>query len=606
MKLNQAPNLNILWGQLIVEELRRSGVDYFCLAPGSRSSPLAIAVANSGARTLVHFDERGLCFHALGYSSATRKPCAVIVTSGTAGANCFPAIIEASKKKVPLIIITADRPPELQQTGALQTIDQHNLFGEFVRCHLELPCPTEEINPAFVLTSIDQAVFRATSHIPGPVHINCLFREPLAPVKATKTLDENYLKSINAWTDADQPFTSYIRARKKFSNDDFNDVRQRIDGIHNGIIVVGKLADKADQDAVLKLAEHLSWPIFADITSGLRLGSTAPNVIHHFDQLLLSKKLRAELHDLHQVNGVIHLGGRMTSKRWYDFVQDLTLKEYVMVLNHPLRSDPCHIVTCRMEGKVGDFCEQTIRSTRPRAQSQFGNSIEQLSAVAAQTITNHFARAKELSEPLVANLISQHLPKGQGLFLANSMPLRDMDMYAAIRPDSVVIGANRGASGIDGIVASAVGFAAGLKQPVTLVIGDLALLHDLNSLDLVAKSKHPITVVVINNDGGGIFSFLPIAHFPKLLEPYFATPHGRDFAKAAELFGIKYQRPTTPKNFLSSYHTAVKSQESTLIEVTTVRDDNLRYHKHLQAELIRAIDTALQTIGKPHASHRRK
>src|SRR3989338_1703632 len=197
MNFAKSPNLNQLWADLLVEELVRNGVEYFCLAPGSRSSPLVAAVAaQKKAKSFIHFDERGVPFHALGYVAATRKPCALICTSGTAVANFFPAIIEATKKKLPLIVLTADRPPEFMKSGADQTIDQSAIFGNYCKWQFDFPCPTEEINPEFVLTTIDQAVFQAKSMIPGPVHINCMFREPLAPVGKLKYFD-HYLKSLN-------------------------------------------------------------------------------------------------------------------------------------------------------------------------------------------------------------------------------------------------------------------------------------------------------------------------------------------------------------------------------------------------------------------------
>ena len=225
-------NLNQCWSSLIIEELIRNGVDYFCLAPGSRSSPLAVAVAtNPRAKSFVYFDERALAFHALGYVSAARKACAVITTSGTAVANLFPAIIEASKKKLPLVILTADRPPELRHTGANQTIDQVKIFGEYVRWQFDMPCPTTEIAPGFILSTIDQAVFRANGELKGPVHINCMYREPLfegrdrpRPVPA----------DLKHWQNARVPYTSYVTAQKKLGADTINAITQEIRAIKQG------------------------------------------------------------------------------------------------------------------------------------------------------------------------------------------------------------------------------------------------------------------------------------------------------------------------------------------------------------------------------------
>ena len=202
-------NINHCWGSLIIEEFSRLGVDYFCVACGSRSSPLVIALAqNKRVKSFVHFDERGLAFHAMGYSAAAKKPAVLICTSGTAAANFFPAVIEASKKKLPLIVITADRPPELRQTGAVQTIDQVGLFGKYAQWAMDMPCPDIKINPQFVLTTIDQAWYQAVRNR-GVAHINCMFRQPLSLVKTSEDL-KGYIKPLNRWAQSKAPYTDYV------------------------------------------------------------------------------------------------------------------------------------------------------------------------------------------------------------------------------------------------------------------------------------------------------------------------------------------------------------------------------------------------------------
>ncbi|HLP60036.1 MAG TPA: 2-succinyl-5-enolpyruvyl-6-hydroxy-3-cyclohexene-1-carboxylic-acid synthase, partial [Candidatus Deferrimicrobium sp.] len=221
MKIHEAPNLNYIWSELIIEELIRNGVNLFCIAPGSRSAPLTVAAArHPKARTVIHYDERGLAFYALGYASVTRRPVALICTSGTAAANFFPAIIETSKKKLPLILLTADRPPELRETGALQTIDQIKMYGNYVRWFVDLPVPDPQIKPETLLTTIDQAVFRSQDPLPGPVHLNCMFREPLAP-NATGFDARIYLESIDHWLKGNHIYTAYTKgnARTDFSHE---------------------------------------------------------------------------------------------------------------------------------------------------------------------------------------------------------------------------------------------------------------------------------------------------------------------------------------------------------------------------------------------------
>ncbi len=571
-------NITQLWANLIVEELVRNGVDYFCLSPGSRSAPLAVAVAeNPRAKSFVHFDERGLGFHALGYVSATRKPCAVITTSGTAAANLFPAIIEASKKKLPLIILTADRPPELRATGANQTIDQIKIFGEYVRFFFDLPCSTIDIPPSFVLTTIDQAVFRANGELKGPVHINCMYREPLL---ASRDRPWPVPADLKRWQNSRTPYTSYVTAEKKPGVDTVNELVQKIRGIKQGIIVVGKLAGQREQQSVLALAEKVNWPIFPDVTSGLRLGCRHKNVIHYFDQIL---SIGTGFKPV--PTGVLHLGGRMTSKRWYDYIERSKPSQYITVLDHPLRNDPLHGVTLRVQACVDDFCSALTKKITSGGTNPFLAQLQGVNRKIDDIIEEYFNRDPELSEAAAARLISKHIPSGDGLFLGNSLPIRHMDMYADPRGNPVAISANRGASGIDGIVASACGFAAGLQKRVTLLVGDLALLHDLNSLAMLKSASRPLIIVALNNDGGGIFNFLPIAQFKNGFEKFFGTPHGLTFEGAAQMFDLNYTRPASKEEFVRMYKIALKGRTSTLIEITSDRGQNVALLKGLQEKL---------------------
>ncbi len=576
----------------MVEELVRNGVDYFCISPGSRSSPLSMAVGfNVKASSHVHFDERGTAFHALGYVAATKKPCVLISTSGTAVANMLPAVIEASKKKIPLIILTADRPPEERMTGANQVIDQVKIFGEYVRWHFDIPCPTEEIKPEFILTTINQAIFRARSNPPGPVHLNCMFREPLAPTKSNLNL-EHYIRSIKRWLDDDKVYTQYVAPEPTIATNDIEPIVEKINAIKSGIIVVGKLGTQQDREGALKLAQALNWPIFPDISSGLRLGENNKNIISYFDQILLSDHFAKHS----TVDGVIHLGGRITSKRWYEYIDHHRPKEYLMVLNHPLRNDPTHIVTTRLQTKVNLFCEAIVEKLSQRKENTFLSHLQNANKVVEETINNFletsselFETPHELSEPEVARLISQLIPKNTGLFLASSLPVREMDMYADFKGNAIEIGANRGASGIDGTIASVCGFTVGLNKSVTLLIGDLAFLYDLNSLAMVKDLKKPLVIVVINNNGGGIFSFLPIAHSNKLFEKFFGTPHNLSFESAAKLFNLNYAQPKTKTEFKNFYQKAVSGKTSTIIEVIANREQNVAIHHDLQKKIAVAL-----------------
>ncbi len=572
MDIMNYSNINYCWGSLIVEELVRLGVEYFCIAPGSRSSPLSVSVGqNKKAKAIVHFDERGLGFHALGISSATRNPVVLICTSGTAAANFYPAIIEASKKKVPLIVLTADRPPELRQTGAVQTIDQVGIFGKYVKHFTDLPCPDLNIKPEFVLTTIDQAWYQAYRNPCGVVHINCMFRDPLVPVKTRDNL-QAYTKSLSIWSKSGKPLTQYIAAKSEgYKNPEL--IADRINKIKNGVVVVGKIA-KRHEPQVVELAEQLGWPIFADLTSGIRLGNRHKNIIHYFDQLLLSQTPKFD--------GVLHIGGRLTSKRYYEFIAKLQPQEYIMVLDHSLRNDPTHQVSLRLDSCPGNFCRNIKGLLKRRTPSATLKKLIGLNTKIDQGIDKFFKGELRLCEISVARLVSQLIAKDSGLFVSNSMPIRDMDFYGDFKGQPVVVGGNRGASGIDGIIASAAGFARGLNKPVTLMIGDLAGLHDLNSLAMLRDLPVPLVIVVLNNGGGGIFSFLPIAEQKDVFEKYFGTPHSYTFANAAASFELNYAQPMDVEHFTKVYQLALKGQTSTIIEVITTREENLKIHKAVQ------------------------
>lgn len=583
-------NINHLWASLMVEELIRNGVDYFCVAPGSRSTPLTLAVAeNTKAQSFVHFDERGLAFHALGYVSATGKPVVLICTSGTAAANFFPAIIEASKKKLPLIVLTADRPPELRATGAHQTIDQVKIFGEYVRWHFDQPCPTIDIPPEFILTTIDQAISRTKGELPGPVHINCMFREPLAPVKAG-TKFSLYLRSIQSWLAHTNVYTQYCLPTNTLPKTEMNKAVDAIVKIKKGIIVVGKLKSEKERQGVLKLAEQLNWPIFPDVTSGLRLGYKGSNkqLTAYFDQMLLSPKFT----DRFKPDGVLHLGGRITSKRWYEYMDALRPQQYIMVLNHPLRNDPLHNVSLRIQSPVANFCQMVCQHLPQRKGQRILSTMREVGKILNEQIERFLQNQEDLCEPQVARLITQNIPKDTGLFLANSMPIRYVDMFGVPDGFPVVIGGNRGASGIDGILASAAGFLRGLDKPVTLLIGDLACLHDLNSLSMLRHLNQPMVIVVLNNNGGGIFDFLPVAKNigqRNVFEKFFAVPQDITFSGACDMFDLNYAAPETKEEFVKTYNLALKSRTATVLEIFTDRQRNHHIHERLQKILRNAL-----------------
>ena len=579
-----APHPNRLWADLLVEELVRCGVGLFCLAPGSRSTPLTTAVAaNPRAPHLVHFDERGTAFAALGWARATGRPAAWITTSGTAVANGLPAVVEASVDGVPMILLTADRPPELRETGANQTVPQPAIFGDYVRWRFDLPAPTDEIDPAFVLTTVDQAVHRALGRPAGPVHLNCMFREPL-DAEADGPVDYGDLAE---WRESSDPYTNYS-APETIDHVALAPFADRLRRMERGLIVAGRLATRAEGKAALRLAEALGWPLLPDIGSQIRVTESS-TACPFYDQVLGSAAFR----ETHRPEAILYLGSRSTSKRLGQFIATSRPALLAVVRDDPFRFDPDHLVTDRFVTDVAAWCDgltEILESSTE--QSAWTESWRTASDAVAELFTEHVAEAGDsVSEPAAARLAVQHA--GAGLVLAASMPVRDADAFASVDGAPPLVASNRGASGIDGTVATAAGFARGLGAPVTLLIGDLALLHDLNSLALL-RDGPPVTVVAVNNDGGGIFHFLPIAEQEDVFEPYFGTPHGLGFEDAARMFGLAYHAPETTADLEETLADLRAQETSALIEVRTERAANRALHADLLRRAAAAVDATLE------------
>ena len=587
-----APNLGHLWARLLVDELVRNGVSAFFVGPGSRSTPLAVAVAeHPRAEVTVHVDERGGAFAALGWARATGRPAALVTTSGTAVANATPAAAEADAEGVPLLLLTADRPPELRETGANQTIRQPGFFAHVARWSFDLPVPDAAIPPAFVLTTAAQAVHRSLSPR-GPVHLNLPFREPLAPAPDGVRV-EALLGGLEHWLGGEGPYTRYPSPRVEVSREEVDALAVRLNGIERGLVVLGKTDDVEAAAAARGLARALGWPLLADVASGARLDAEPDTDAPYYDLALTSAAFRSA----HRPEAVVHLGQRATSKRLLQFIEDAAPRPFVVVRPDASRFDPAHRVTDRVQSDVVRFCRAFTRFDP--APSTAWRRAWQAASAAVEGALGEALGGDALSEPRVARLVSALTPGGWGLVAAASMPIRDLDAFAAAGGPARRVTANRGASGIDGTIATAAGFARGLGGPAVLLVGDLALLHDLNGLALLREGP-PIVVVVINNDGGGIFHFLPIAPgagagaLPDgTFEPLFGTPHGLGFEPAARMFGLAYARPETAAAFEADFRAAVEGGRSALIEVRTDRAENAALHRDLQARCARAVEEAL-------------
>jgi 2-succinyl-5-enolpyruvyl-6-hydroxy-3-cyclohexene-1-carboxylate synthase len=558
---------NERWAQQLIDILIAQGVDYFCCAPGSRSTPLALAIARHPQHLWsVHFDERGICFHALGHAKATGKPAAVIVTSGTAVGNLLPGIMEAYNDRIPLILLTADRPPELRDCGANQTCDQAKLFVNHVRWQVDLPCPSEETPLNYLASTLSHAVALALSSPCGPVHLNCMFREPLFSQHTEETKSTRHIPFAHPELHPSEELIAHWTPR--------------LFSCKKGVILVGSHSP-IPPELLLALAEKLQWPVFADILSTPRTLQEHPCLISHFDPIL---KCKAEV----KADAFLQFGDRFVSKTLATWLQQQKPEFHVHIADHPLRQDPLHLVTHRIHANPAIFTQKLLNLRVRQEESHWRAEWKAWDLRCESTLSEFFSEQTELTEPGLIPPIASLLSEDWAIFLSNSMPIRDANQFFLPIKNSGPIFGNRGVSGIDGNIATAAGIAQGSGKPTLALIGDLAFLHDLNSLAYLSKIDTPLLLCVVNNSGGGIFSFLPIAKKPgssKTFETFIAASHDLSFASAANLFGLPYYHPTSLCSFRELLLHQKKNPHSCLIEITTDRTHNVNVHEHIFAKI---------------------
>lgn len=546
---NQHATFNHVWSSLLLEELFRLGVRDIALAPGSRSAPLTMAAAaHQGFHRHLHFDERGLGFMALGLAKGSNRPVAVIMTSGTAVANLWPAVAEAQLTGVPLIILSADRPHELIDNGANQAIDQQGIFGRYPVYQQNLPSPTPTIPAAFVLSSVDQALAKQAL-TPGVVHFNCMYPEPLYPGEHYQDFSD-YLAPLGDWLSSRKPWSPWQQSEPTcLPQAEWETFRQQ-----RGIVVAGRITDPKQAQTAAALAEQLGWPLLADLQSQIRFDCR--NLIH-MDQALNDPEFVAELG---RAEVLLQFGARLVSKRLGQFIKQHSWQDYWLVDPQPARLDPDYRLRNRLLCSASAFA-----AAHPVTTQAPWHTLAERQHNASQQIA---AACEHFSELGVCHRLNS-LIEGQ-LFVGNSMPARLMDMLGETGKGPSRVMTNRGASGIDGLIATAYGFAQsvepGSDEPTTLLLGDLSALHDLNSLALLSKASRPLVVILLNNDGGSIFRMLPVPTEGELLESYYRLPHGLSFEHAAAMFGLAYRAPTTLAGFEQDYRAALKNGV-TLIEI---------------------------------------
>jgi 2-succinyl-5-enolpyruvyl-6-hydroxy-3-cyclohexene-1-carboxylate synthase len=585
-----AGNAAFAFAAALLDELARHGVEHLCLCPGSRSAPLAVAAAHTpGLRVWTHVDERAAGFFGLGIARATRRPVALVCTSGTAAANFAPALAEAFYGRVPLLALTADRPAELRGVGAGQTITQAGIFGAHVRFFHEAPLPEPSETLLVHARTLAARAARAAGGPPaGPAHLNLPFREPLHP----EPVDAEALAALAASRPealAGRPrgaaFTATEASVPRPTAATLDALAERIRSTERGVLVCGPLdADPHLADGLGRLARAARWPLLADALSGVRSGSHVKEspLLASYDALLRDGALARQLAPAF----ALRFGDTPTSKATRLWLASLRDAEQVLVdpdgawqdpegaAHRVLGADPAALV----EGLLARLdAGPPTRSAGPWLAS-WTRAEADATAACTPVVEN-----EPLLEPQALRILAETLPDGATLFVSSSMPVRDADGFLPVSEKRLRVLANRGANGIDGVSSSALGAAAAGDEPTALVIGDLALLHDLGGLLAAARHGLRLPVVVFQNDGGGIFSYLPIAAHGEAVafEEHFRVPHGVRVREIARLFELGYERADDAEGLREAFAAALRARRSTLIEVPVDRDASVEHHRRL-------------------------
>ncbi|MBC1558285.1 2-succinyl-5-enolpyruvyl-6-hydroxy-3-cyclohexene-1-carboxylic-acid synthase [Listeria booriae] len=552
-----------------VEELVQAGVKEAVISPGSRSTPIALLMAEHPTlKIYVDVDERSAGFFALGIAKASKRPVVLLCTSGTAAANYFPAVAESNLSQVPLLVLTADRPHELRNVGAPQAMDQVQLFGTHVKDFTDMALPensTEMLR--FAKWHGSKAVDIAMNAPRGPVHLNFPLREPLMPILEPSPF---------AVTDKKRRHVHIYYTHEVLEDAVITQIIEACAG-KRGVFVAGPLDKKAFSPKIVALAEQIGWPILADPLSQLRsYGAYSDVVIDQYDAILQEEAARVAL----QPEVVIRFGVMPVSKslsKWLEALEDVM---FYVVDPGAAWKDPIKAVTNMIHCDEHFLVQALTEGWQEKTEPSWTKTWHDLNGKVQAVMREHMAELEQLDEGKLVYELREWIPERAGLFIGNSMPIRDVDTYFAQINKQVRMLANRGANGIDGVVSSALG-ASLTEQPMYLLIGDLSFYHDMNGLLMAKKYGLNLTIIVVNNNGGGIFSFLPQAKEPKYFETLFGTGADLDFRYAAALYDGDFHEVKDWDELHDALDKAQFHKGLDIIEVKTNRYENVDGHRAL-------------------------
>ncbi|MDA0986166.1 MAG: 2-succinyl-5-enolpyruvyl-6-hydroxy-3-cyclohexene-1-carboxylic-acid synthase [Bacteroidetes bacterium] len=569
-----AVNKNYIWSKYFVDQLHKVGVKHICISPGSRNTPLTTAFAENKSFIIYSIvDERSCGFFALGLSKSTNKPVAIVTTSGTAVAEVYPAIIEAYYSRTQLIVCTADRPYYLQDRGANQTINQNNIYKNHIKYFGD--CGLPELNLKFFVNlknKIDTGFSICTIKNRGPIHFNFQFEKPLEKNSYTNEIDGELLKKINCISSKMQKETTQ---KEKIKN-----IFKHINPKSKGYIFCGSYNyTKQEIESIVSFSNTCNYPIIADGASQLRFIKNKKYILRNYNSLIKSNKFIANL----APEIIIQFGSTPTSTTLLEYFEKCNSIKIVVNKNGD-RLDPSNTAKYYFKYEIKGFINQAEKWFINKNKVWF-KKINELETEIEKEKTEFFKNQNisiEGTIPLILNKLNQN---NVNIFISNSSPIRDVDYFFGKSENKYSIFTNRGASGIDGINSTAIGVAAGSNKKTILVTGDLSFYHDLNGLQNSIKYKIPITIILINNNGGGLFNELPVARYKNIFNKYFITPINLDFKKVVEGYGAKYYKAKNEIDLIQKINSTIKQNQTSVIEIKTnsikSRLVRMDYWKHI-------------------------
>ena len=577
-------NPNIYWSQLFVDALAQAGLTAVVISPGSRSTPLTLAFdAHPNIEVFLHLDERSAGFFALGMALAKDAPVALVCTSGTAVTNYFPALTEAFMSHIPLLVLTADRPPELRHSGANQTIDQVKIYGDQVLWSVDAPLPEKDA-PAVVLRHLQTLAARAYATAnglrKGPVHVNFPFRKPLEPemLNAERGMMNESPPIHHSSFTIQHGTLAPTRAQ-------LNDLADAINRHERGLIVCGPRCPGGNFPAAVAGFSQISgYPILADPLSGVRWG-------RHVNGTAVSGAYETYLQQdpgWPEPEVIIRFGAVPTSKWLNNYLGRINPAQRIHVRENGVWADDSHLTTTFLRVNEELFCYELAHQITPRMQTGWTKRVMATETAVWRTLDQHLY-APYFDASAIADTVAA-LPDNTNLFAGNSLAVRHVDQFARPSTQHLHLYGNRGASGIDGNTSTALGIAAASKQPTVALLGDITFYHDLNGLLMLKDEGRrmkdetavhhspftihhspfpPVTIVLLNNNGGGIFHRLPVRAIEPPFTDLFITPHGLDFSGVIQMYGLAHIRPQSRAEFQASLRESIRSSTPTVIELQT-------------------------------------